>query len=110
MTAPDHQAGAGPQETTRARVVPPERDHLRAGVGEILKRERRAAGLTQCGLADLAGLSLATVTELERGTVRPSEGTTRLLARALRPGSDPVAVAELDGALLRAGGPALRGW
>jgi predicted ATPase/DNA-binding XRE family transcriptional regulator len=52
--------------------------------GELLKRYRTAAGLTQEELAERAGLSARGVQDLERGTRRsPHPGTARRLAEAL---------------------------
>jgi transcriptional regulator with XRE-family HTH domain len=48
-------------------------------------RRRRAAGLTQEGLAERAGLSARGVSDLERGARRaPQRETVRRLARSLR--------------------------
>ena len=52
--------------------------------GDLLARYRRAAGLTQEGLAERAGLSTRGISDLERGLRwRPHPETVRLLARAL---------------------------
>jgi predicted ATPase/transcriptional regulator with XRE-family HTH domain len=51
---------------------------------QILRRLRRAAGLTQEQLAEAAGVSTRTVSDLERGLRRtPQEGSGELLAAAL---------------------------
>jgi predicted ATPase/DNA-binding CsgD family transcriptional regulator/DNA-binding XRE family transcriptional regulator len=53
--------------------------------GELLRRHRAAAGLTQAALAARAGLSARGVSDLERGARRaPYARTVRRLARALR--------------------------
>ena len=53
--------------------------------GELLRGHRVAAGLSQGALADLAGLSLRAINDLERGARRaPHRDTVRLLADALR--------------------------
>jgi non-specific serine/threonine protein kinase len=53
--------------------------------GELLKRYRGRAGLTQEELAEAAGLSVRGLSDLERGVVSaPRAGTLRLLARALQ--------------------------
>ncbi len=53
-------------------------------VGTLLKRYRRAAGLTQEALAEQAGISADTISELERGVnLRPRTDTIELLADAL---------------------------
>jgi predicted ATPase/transcriptional regulator with XRE-family HTH domain len=65
-----------------------------ASFGALLKRQRLAAGLTQEGLAERAGLSAKAVSDLERDPARtPRLGTVALLANAL--GADPAARAQL---------------
>ncbi len=55
-----------------------------APFGELLRRARRAAGLTQAELAARAGLSWRGITDLERGVRRrPRRDTVTLLAEAL---------------------------
>jgi len=74
---------------------------------ELLKGHRVAAGLTQEGLAERAGLSARAVSDLERGVYRaPQRDTVRLLARALNLGDE--AHRALEGAILRGRGPAPR--
>jgi predicted ATPase/class 3 adenylate cyclase len=52
--------------------------------GDLLRRHRTAAGLTQEGLAEQAGLSTRGIRDLERGILRtPHSDTTRRLADAL---------------------------
>ncbi|HYW88245.1 MAG TPA: helix-turn-helix domain-containing protein [Chloroflexota bacterium] len=52
--------------------------------GDLLRRHRTAAGLTQEGLAERAGLSVRGIQDLERGIRRtPHSDTTRRLADAL---------------------------
>ncbi|MDF3040374.1 MAG: hypothetical protein K0Q71_3080 [Thermomicrobiales bacterium] len=51
--------------------------------GALLKRHRLAAGLTQEGLAERAGVSARGVQDLERGVHAPRADTVRLLANAL---------------------------
>ncbi|MGW1341500.1 ATP-binding protein [Kribbella sp. NPDC002412] len=59
-----------------------------AGFGGLLRRHRREAGLSQEGLAELAGLSVDAIAALERGRRRaPRAHTLRLLADALRLGA-----------------------
>jgi predicted ATPase/DNA-binding XRE family transcriptional regulator len=56
----------------------------RAGFGELLRRHRLAAGLTQEGLAEAAALSREAVSALERGGRHfPRTDTVELLANAL---------------------------
>jgi predicted ATPase/DNA-binding XRE family transcriptional regulator len=70
------------------------------GFGELLRRHRRDAGLSQEGLAELAGLSVDAIAALERGRRRaPRPQTLRLLADALRLG--PVERAQLNAAARR---------
>jgi transcriptional regulator with XRE-family HTH domain len=53
--------------------------------GDLIKRARITAGLTQEELAELAGLSVRAVGDIERArTARPRRGSAELLARALR--------------------------
>jgi transcriptional regulator with XRE-family HTH domain len=55
-----------------------------SGFGELLRRHRVAAGLTQEVLAERAGVSVRTVSDLERGINRsPRKDTLALLAAAL---------------------------
>src|SRR5581483_8251808 len=49
----------------------------------VLRGARRAAGLTQDGLAHSAGVGLRTVQELERGSAQPRRETLRRLCAAL---------------------------
>jgi non-specific serine/threonine protein kinase len=56
----------------------------RAAFGELLRRYRLAAGLTQEALAERTGLSVRGLSDLERGARRtPHPGTIRRLAQAL---------------------------
>lgn len=58
--------------------------HPSPGFGSLLRRYRRAAGLTQEELAERAGLGRATIDALERGTRQtPRKETIALLAEAL---------------------------
>jgi predicted ATPase/class 3 adenylate cyclase/transcriptional regulator with XRE-family HTH domain len=55
-----------------------------ASFGDLLRRYRQAAGLTQAELAERAGLSVRGVNDLERGARRtPRRDTVALLAEAL---------------------------
>jgi transcriptional regulator with XRE-family HTH domain len=52
--------------------------------GELLRRARQAAGLTQAELAERAGLSVRGINDLERGARQtPRRDTVALLAQAL---------------------------
>src|SRR5437867_3108157 len=56
-----------------------------AGFGELLRRHRLAAGLTQDALARQAGLSARGIADLERGARRsPYPATVQRLADALQ--------------------------
>jgi predicted ATPase/transcriptional regulator with XRE-family HTH domain len=60
-------------------------DETRADFGDLLRRQRRAAGLTQEELAAQAGLSARGIADLERGARRtPRRDTVALLVHALR--------------------------
>jgi transcriptional regulator with XRE-family HTH domain len=73
-----------------------------SGFGELLRRYRTAARLTQEELAERAGLSARGVSDLERGIRRiPHSDTTRRLAEAL--GLGDAERTELLGAVDRAG-------
>lgn len=54
-------------------------------LGDLVRQHRVAAGLTQEQLAELSGLGLRTIRDLERGRVtRPHRESITLLAAALR--------------------------
>jgi transcriptional regulator with XRE-family HTH domain len=76
--------------------------------GDLLRRHRRAAGLTQEELAALAGLSVRGLSDLERGTRRaPRRETVQLLSEALH-----LSLAErtaLEATARRRGVPAAQG-
>lgn len=87
---------------------PVERAALAASLGELLRRARAAAGLTQAALAALAGCHRRTVQRVESGRLRPTSALLEALAHALAtpPGRqvDAAAVRAVQAALLRAGG------
>ncbi|KHK98430.1 DNA-binding protein [Microbacterium mangrovi] len=58
-------------------------DDLRARISRSLRREREAAGLSVSELARRAGVSKATVSQLESGTTGPSVETLWAIADAL---------------------------
>ena len=69
--------------------------------GTVLRRQRRAAGLTQEELAARAGLSARGIADLERGARHtPRRDTVELLAQAL--GGSPEVKATLFAALAAA--------
>ena len=52
-------------------------------VSEVLKQKRKKARLTQAELAEISGVSQQAISFIENGRNTPSEGTMRLLAKAL---------------------------
>src|SRR6266699_1331282 len=56
--------------------------------GDLLRHYRQAAGLTQAGLAERAGLSVHGIQKLERGATHPYRDTARRLELALQLASD----------------------
>src|SRR5215469_16095091 len=77
-----------PRTTQPGRTLP-EREHLLGSdvvptFADLLRRYRRAAGLTQGELAERAGLSVRGIADLERGArIAPRRDTLALLAQAL---------------------------
>ena len=55
-----------------------------ATFGDLLRRHRLAAGLTQEALAERAGLSVHGVQKLERGATHPYRDTAQRLVQALQ--------------------------
>jgi predicted ATPase/DNA-binding CsgD family transcriptional regulator/DNA-binding XRE family transcriptional regulator len=91
-------SGVGMAAVTRART------HTPAGFGEVLRRYRGAAGLSQEELAQRAGLSAHGISDLERGArSRPYPATVHHLAEALA--LTTAQRAELQAAAGRAGAP-----
>lgn len=71
--------------------------------GELLKHYRAAAGLTQDALAERAGLSARTISDLERGVKhRPHDYTMQRLVRALDLTAEEQARLEAAGRLIPA--------
>jgi transcriptional regulator with XRE-family HTH domain len=66
--------------------------------GELLRRHRLAAGLTQAALAERAGLSTRAVQHAERGLGLPYRATVRRLVAALRLSDDERAALEVAAA------------
>ena len=77
--------------------------------GALLRRHRRAAGLTQEELAERAGLGVRTIGDMERGVLHaPQKDTVALLAEALALASEEQEVFEAAARRLRrlpSGGP-----
>jgi len=63
---------------------------------DLLRRERRAQGLTQAELAERAQLSERAISDMERGLKLPQRGTLHMLTNALA--LSPEQVAELEAA------------
>jgi transcriptional regulator with XRE-family HTH domain len=61
-------------------------------IGERLKRQRTRRALTQAELAELAGVTTATVARIERDEIEPRMTTLRKLAEALE--VDPAELVE----------------
>jgi len=53
------------------------------GVGEEIKKRRKALSLTQNDLSEMAGVSLATLKNIERGAGNPSFETIEKLLEVL---------------------------
>ena len=54
-----------------------------AGIGEVVKRERVKAGLTQARLAELCGVRQCRISSIERGRVTPTLASLSRIAAAL---------------------------
>jgi transcriptional regulator with XRE-family HTH domain len=50
---------------------------------EVLRRERRLAGLTQEELAERAGVAVTTISRIEEGVTEPRIPTIRKISQAL---------------------------
>jgi transcriptional regulator with XRE-family HTH domain len=122
LLAPDAAGGGGltrrtpvsPDRLLRALAAAPVRAETGAwdasrqsapGFGELLRRHRRAVGFTQEELAERAGLSTRSISELERSGPPhvPRRDTVALLAEALTLSADDRA--ELDATVDRRRGP-----
>lgn len=68
---------------TRGHVPPDEREHLAATLGELLRRERRAAGWSTRGLARAVGCARSTIRRLQAGQLRPRESLLRCIASVI---------------------------
>ena len=62
--------------------------------GDLLRRERRALGLTQAELAERAQLSERAISDMERGLKTPHRTTLRLLAEGMELSPEQVAALE----------------
>lgn len=103
-SAPDPRSSRGRVGPIREGVTSDqERLFLRQGVGELLRRARRARGRSRRWLALATGASLRHVQRLEAGHRRPSEVLLRSIAGALEP-DDP---GPLGDALVAAAGESL---
>ncbi len=71
-----------PADPAPARVAAPE-PLLRDLVGEVLRGERLQQGRTLREVADLAGVSMAYLSEVERGRKEPSSEILAAVCRAL---------------------------
>jgi predicted ATPase/transcriptional regulator with XRE-family HTH domain len=82
-----------------------------AAFGELLRRHRLAAGLTQEALAEQAGLSARGIADLERGVRRfPHPNTVRRLVTSLAlPAHEQTALAAAGYRVHRGGDPLLQG-
>jgi non-specific serine/threonine protein kinase len=80
-------SGAAPQHSTGGRMQT-DQPVARTPFGRLLRRSRLAVGLSQEALAERAGLSWRTISDLERGVNQGPRGSTaRLLADALALGA-----------------------
>jgi transcriptional regulator with XRE-family HTH domain len=92
------------------RIVPGQVDAAADRFGELVRGRRVAAGLTQEELAQLSGLGVRTISDIERGRIgRPHRRSVDLLCDALglaapgrdgtgrAPGWAPASLADLDG-------------
>ena len=66
-----------------------------ASFGELLRQHRLAAGMTQEGLAERAGLSVHGIQKLESGATHPYRDTAERLIRALQLGEHDEALLKL---------------
>ena len=66
-----------------------------ASFGELLRQHRLAAGVTQEGLAERAGLSVHGIQKLESGATHPYRDTAERLIRVLQLGEHDEALLKL---------------
>ncbi|MFF3489965.1 helix-turn-helix domain-containing protein [Streptomyces sp. NPDC002795] len=93
------------QENSRPRPVPVQEPLWRHVVGGVLRRRRRAQGRTLQDVADVAGMSMPYLSEIERGRKEASSEMLAAVAGALGLGLvDVLALAQ--GELARAVRPA----
>jgi tetratricopeptide (TPR) repeat protein/transcriptional regulator with XRE-family HTH domain len=57
--------------------------------GDLVRRQRLAAGLTQAELAERTGLSIRSIGDLERGVTQPRSSSKQLLKRVLELPAEP---------------------
>lgn len=85
---PHTEFGTGRKLFQDAEVGPDEREYLAAGMGALLRAARVAGGLSVRRLAIEAGASPTTVSQLERGLVRPRPVMLRDIVCSLDPKGD----------------------
>ncbi|MFD7293653.1 helix-turn-helix domain-containing protein [Streptomyces sp. NPDC059897] len=71
------------QESPRPRPAPSQEPLWRHVVGGVLRRRRRAQGRTLQDVADVAGISMPYLSEIERGRKEPSSEMLAAVAGAL---------------------------
>lgn len=99
------RARAGPAH--RGTPPPREREQLAVRYGATLRYERRRLGWGVGTLASAAGIHERSIWRVESGERRPSRALCWRLAKALRAGSDDLAIAALAERLALAAGPSL---
>lgn len=57
--------------------------HFYMDIREVVKERRRVLGISQLDLAEMAGISLATVKDIERGVANPSMKTVARILEVL---------------------------
>jgi transcriptional regulator with XRE-family HTH domain len=96
-----------PQPDTRGMVPEDEALFLAEGFGAYLKAMRKEVGLTQAQASKLCGLTVSTISKLERGNRRPGVPAVKALSRVLAPAGEVEAMeqrlAGLAGDSLREG-------
>ena len=57
--------------------------HFYMDIRDVVKERRRVLGISQLDLAEMAGISLATVKDIERGVANPSMKTVARILEVL---------------------------